>query len=252
VPTRSEIGQRGRIKGRELLMRFRTQAIGEIDIVAMAAAYDLYVRDGGLSGADGRLTRGPKRGIIRVRAGISDERRRRFIVAHELGHFFLHPNVAALCAERDLVRYDAGDGEAEANAFAAEVLMPKVLFEPLCNPARPSLHVVQEVADTFTTTLTATAIRFVDLTEESCAVAWSEAGRVKWSIPGKNFYPWVPFGRKLNSLSHAEGAFRGEPLPGDPSEVPASVWVDGDGDLWEHSMYFRGLRAVLTLLWRKG
>jgi hypothetical protein len=249
-PTRSEIGQRGRIKGRELLMHFCTQAIEEIDIVAMAAEYDLDVRDGGLTGAEGRLTRGPKGGIIRIRADISEPRRRRFIVAHELGHFFLHPNTSALCVEKDLVKYDAGDGEAEANAFAAEVLMPRPLFEPFCNPARPSLHVVKKLADAFTTTLTATAIRFVDLTEEACAVVWSEAGRVKWSIPGRNFYPWVAFGRTLNTLSHAGDAFGGEPLPDTPREVPARAWVDGGGDLWEHSVYFQSLSAVFTLLWR--
>jgi len=129
--------------------------------------------------------------------------------------------------------------------------MPKALIEPHCHPRRPTLDVVKALAERFDTTFTATAIRFVDLTEESCAVVWSENGRVKWSIPGRNFYPTVSFGRTLSGLSHAGDAFRGKPLPRDPQLVPGHTWVDRDGDLWEQSTYFRTLGAVLTLLWRE-
>jgi predicted transcriptional regulator len=54
------------------------------------------------------------------------ERRRRFSIAHEIGHFVLHPGQA---------RYERGGAvneamrvrEREANAFAAELLMPEHL-----------------------------------------------------------------------------------------------------------------------------
>jgi hypothetical protein len=251
VATRAEIGQLGRIKGREVLARFRVKTVSEIDVEAFAADYDLYVRDGGLEGAEGRMTRGRIGGRIRIRRDIEDERRRRFIIAHELGHYLLHRDRPALCAAQDLVRYEPGNAETEANAFAAEVLMPGALIEPHCHPRRPTLDVVKALAERFNTTFTATAIRFVDLTEEACAVAWSENGRIKWSIPGRNFYPAVTFGRALSGLSHAGDAFRGKQLPKDPELVPGHAWVDGGGDLWEHSTYFRSLGAVLTLLWRE-
>lgn len=56
--------------------------------------------------------------------------RQRFTIAHELGHFFLHPNKNTFIDFRDnkknIVR---GQKEVQANQFAAALLMPKKLLE---------------------------------------------------------------------------------------------------------------------------
>jgi predicted transcriptional regulator len=58
--------------------------------------------------------------------GAADERRRRFTIAHEIGHFMLHPG--RLRPERDgLVNEAMRAEEREADAFAAELLMPEHL-----------------------------------------------------------------------------------------------------------------------------
>jgi hypothetical protein len=58
--------------------------------------------------------------------GDGGERRRRFTIAHEIGHFMLHPPRA--CRERGGLVGEAGRGEErEADAFAAELLMPEQL-----------------------------------------------------------------------------------------------------------------------------
>jgi hypothetical protein len=61
-----------------------------------------------------------------VLQGGGDERRRRFTIAHEIGHFVLHP--ARLRPERggvvtEAMRFE----EREADAFAAALLMPEPL-----------------------------------------------------------------------------------------------------------------------------
>jgi hypothetical protein len=58
--------------------------------------------------------------------------RRRFTIAHEIGHFVLHaarsPRATAkYCRGSDLERSDSIEGE--ANRFAAELLMPEPLLE---------------------------------------------------------------------------------------------------------------------------
>ena len=61
-----------------------------------------------------------------VLGGCTDERRRRFTIAHEIGHFVLHP---------ERLRPERGGGvnaawqaqEREADQFAAELLMPEDL-----------------------------------------------------------------------------------------------------------------------------
>jgi predicted transcriptional regulator len=58
--------------------------------------------------------------------GASNERRRRFTIAHEIGHFVLHPG--RLAPERGgLVNQAWKQQEREADQFAAELLMPEPL-----------------------------------------------------------------------------------------------------------------------------
>lgn len=251
MANRSELGHRGTLKARELLKRLRVSAVEEIVVEEIAAFHDLFVVDGGLSGAQGRLVHRGGKGIIRIQTGLTQVARRRYIIVHELGHRLLHPDRDALCAERDFVRYEPGNAETEANAFAAELLMPRALFEPVCEVARPSLEIVRQLADRFGATLTATAIRFVDLCPEACAVVWSEKSKIKWAITGPDF-PFIRFGESLQPASHAYDAFCGRQLPRGPQEVPAAAWVDRRGDIFEDSIALERFGAVLTLLWMRG
>lgn len=58
--------------------------------------------------------------------GAGDSRRRRFTIAHEIGHFVLHPERCR--PERGGAVNEAGRREErEADAFAAELLMPERL-----------------------------------------------------------------------------------------------------------------------------
>jgi Zn-dependent peptidase ImmA (M78 family) len=56
--------------------------------------------------------------------------RQRFTIAHELGHYFLHPNKTSFVDYRDnkknILR---GPKEVQANQFAAALLMPKRFLE---------------------------------------------------------------------------------------------------------------------------
>jgi len=92
----------------------------------------LIVEEGGLETSEGRLvaTR-TKGGSIRVKDGLGAGRRR-FTIAHEIGHFILHPleEQDRQHSPRDFaIFHDAGE-EAEANIFAAELLTPEFLFKP--------------------------------------------------------------------------------------------------------------------------
>jgi hypothetical protein len=62
--------------------------------------------------------------------GTRGERRRRFTIAHEIGHFVLHPE--RVRPERSgSVTWGSQDYEREADAFAAELLMPEHLVRQL-------------------------------------------------------------------------------------------------------------------------
>jgi Zn-dependent peptidase ImmA (M78 family) len=85
----------------------------------------------------GTIVKNGNKTLIVINA-LDSEIRQRFTLAHELGHFFLHKNkdvyvdrainlnVSFIKYRRKTKVYDPE--EAEANAFAAELLMPKKLI----------------------------------------------------------------------------------------------------------------------------
>jgi hypothetical protein len=246
-------GQLARAAARRELDLLRIEALDEISIEDIAARRDLFVAEGGLDGADGRTVPHEGAGVVRIRRDITQIARRRFVIAHELGHWILQgPGTATRCSERDLYKYDGGNPEAEANYFAAELLMPGKLVRPLCN-VPPNFDAIKEMARRCNTTLTASAIRFVQLSPEACALVWSEDSKVKWVTRSADFEGWITYGRTLSGLSHAGDVFRGKAIPDGPQPVPQHAWVErrvhGGRDLMEETIDFSRLGATLTLLW---
>lgn len=227
----------------------------EADIETLAYARRVLVRENGSTGARATLVRVGDRGIVGV-AGSLALPQRRFAVAHELGHFELHPahSYAALCHDKDLRESYRRDGrEAEANAFAAEFLMPERLVGRMCDVDDVNWGVVREIATGFQVSLTAAALRFAALCPESVAVVWSQDGCVLWNKRGPTFRHWIKPGRKLDSFSLAYDFFKSGAVEEAPEPVPVQAWVDSndEGDLIEHSIALPRYRSVFTLLWER-
>ena len=85
-----------------------------------------------------------------VLGGGGSERRRRFTIAHEIGHFVLHPELAhpepARPERSDQVTEAGRVEDREADAFAAELLMPEHLVR---QAAREHGADVDRLADRF-------------------------------------------------------------------------------------------------------
>lgn len=107
---------------------------------------------------------------------------RRWAVAHELGHFEVHSEVSYLgvCIEDLRHSYDSSGHEQEANAFAAELLMPEDLFAPRCDVRRVSWQPLMKLAEEFQVSATATALRFLAFTWDRVALVASKDGKVAW------------------------------------------------------------------------
>lgn len=106
-----------------------------VDVEALAASLDLEIvsqpYDGNLSGMLQRRDGGAVIGVNSLHAQV----RQRFTIAHEIGHFVLHPRKTTFVDE---VRVDYRDDRAsagthrqeiDANAFAAELLMPDEMVQ---------------------------------------------------------------------------------------------------------------------------
>jgi hypothetical protein len=186
--------------------------------------------------------------------------RKRFTVAHEIGHFVIphHRELASECAGGSIESFSRrlAAPELEANEFAAELLLPSKEVASRFDLDDPSLSGISVVASDFETSLSATTWRFLDLTGQPCAVVWSLAGKAVWYRTNDA----LPFPMLLKSLpspvSIAGRLFVGESFPDGTGmqAVDADAWFSPGqaahiGTLYEDSIYLRNYAAVLTLLW---
>lgn len=241
---------------RNVLRELELRHPAEVSIDVLAHMRKALVDEGEVRGARAVALRVGERAIISVRRGLPPEQRR-FAIAHELGHLELHPkrSYLGLCTDDDVVAaYHASGHEQEANAFAAELLMPEVWLAPACDVTKVSWDPIRSIAAEFQVSLTAAALRFVELCPERVALVCSSDRRVRWSWRGPTFGYWIEQGRALDPYSLAIDFWvRGE-VPRFPETVSASAWVGGvddDAELTEHAIAFPGLGIVMSLLWIK-
>jgi len=228
----------------------------EVPIEDVAFARGALVRDVPLTGVQGRLTRIGSKAIIAVSSGITYRPRRRFVIAHELGHLELHEqqNQIELCEEGDVNEvYEVGT-EQEANSFATELLMPEDLWARKVDVRKPSLDVTAKLAADFEVSFTAATLRFARLTPERCCAVFSQDGTIRWSVAGPEFGHWLSWGSKLDAYTLAYDYFEKGRVSDTAETVSASAWLASDrlgrdDDLIEHSRPIPSLKAVLSLLW---
>jgi Zn-dependent peptidase ImmA (M78 family) len=176
----------------------------------------------------------------------SRPQRRRFTIAHELGHFLLPLHGAnAQCAKADM---NIGDftskdpnraREAEANLFAASLLMPKAMFlSAIRRLGAPEMGHVVKLADDFGVSQEACVHRYTDLCDDPCAVIFSRHGTVRYICKTKNF-PFIelrkdqPLPRQSNSAQkkHESGQIS------DQTETLPEIWTSDCRRLRDKTLY---------------
>lgn len=240
-----------------LVKRFAFTKPDEIVIEDIAMACGALVVEGGLKGSEARLVRKNDTGIIRVRTDIPENGRKRFAVAHELGHWKLHSAISQfyLCSEADVRDYSGSAPEVEANVFAGELLMPGIILRPMCRTNEPSLKLLKDLALAFGTSLTSTAVRFVEECRENCIVVFSENGKVKWWRAKENSpETWIDAHQKIHQDSAAWECFCDGVMSTRMQRVPTESWFQDlrhgrRFEVYEQAMKMGNYPAVLTLLW---
>jgi len=230
------------------------------DLVALCRDLGLRIREVPAKGFDGALIRSKagQKGIVAVKASIREASRKRFTIAHEIGHFIIphHRNLGNVCEERKIESFDRNLNrpEIEANEFAAELLLPSDVLLKRFNLAEFSLAQISTVAAEFGTSLTATTRSFLTLTDLPCAMVWSVADRARWFVRSDSFRFFLPIAELPSGDSFAAGIFRGDAAPTELTPVRPDVWLDRQAaervdTLLEHSISLPNYNAVLSLLW---
>lgn len=213
-----------------------------------------------LSGLDGYLILHPTgHSLICVNNRITEQGRKNFTIAHELGHFCMDglTKSAFYCSSEVIESFKTtiDSMEARANEFASELLMPRKIYQPLVKKLEPGWDAIKELAGLSQTSLTATAIRFVDLSDFACCLIVSCAGRIRWFHKSDEFRPYVQMDSRLVSKGTvAFNIFQGCAPADSFEDVRACEWLTGKGvhqhtEILEWSLPLNSYGQVLTLLY---
>lgn len=157
--------------------------------------------------------------------------RARFSIAHELGHWQHHRGKAFTCRPEDIgsSSRDASDPERVADVYAADLLLPEYLFKPAAGQfKRHSIDSIQKLATTFSTSLTATAIRLIEKgSEPAMLICHSQQNGRRWfkrspAVPQR----WFPR-NELAPESKAMDVLYGQVSKSQQRSVRADAWFDG-------------------------
>jgi hypothetical protein len=200
----------------------------------IALALDIEeIREEPLTSLEAALVTTPERdrGKILLNAN-SSRQRRRFSLGHELLHFLnpLHKQTAPegfQCSRADMRESSATQNrhlrqEAEANAFAIELLTPRSRLKPLLR-GPPGLEEVLKIAGEFDISREAAARRYVRLHGDCIAAVFTKDGRFAYADRGADF-PFIAMrqGQECGAARVAAGEVS------DVDEVDASDWLARD------------------------
>lgn len=202
----------------------------EIELEAIAYHVGARVRFRALCGCEAHILGYDGRAIITVKHD-SSPRRKRFSIAHELGHWRYHRGKTLVCRVDEFRPRDAQSLEKIADGYAADLLMPRYLFAPRASAIdRMSFGAIGKLADEFKTSLTATAIRLVDLDQiPGFIVSHTTRGRKWFARAPKVPRHWYPR-EDLDAKSFAFGVqFGNRPDDSAPRKIAADAWFDRQG-----------------------
>ena len=239
----------------ELLQELGITEPEEIEVEVIAQYVGATVVAEPLTGAEARLVGSGDKAIITVNAN-SSLPRQRFSAGHELGHW-MHdrgrPQFSCGAGVQN-ASFLGSDPESLANRYATELLLPDYMVEPRLSKKAPILATVEELAGTFTTSLTATALRIVDLGMWPSMVVCFSKDKRQWFKRGRDVPDKIWPHRALSEDSLAFALLRDPNGTSATEEVDADAWIDlpdaSDYTVVESSVKVTP-ELVVSILWWK-
>lgn len=235
-----------KLKGEALVRERKIESL-PVDPFAIAVDHDIVVEakpdtEPGVSGM--LLRHGDVFGIMYA-THIPNEGYQRFSVGHELGHYFLEghidhvlPNDGVHASHAGFVSADTY--ELEADHFSAGLLMPGTLFSRALSRGGQGLAAIESAANLCRTSLTASAIRYAELTDDAVAVIMSTGRTIDYCFLSDT----------IKSLPQLTWLCKGTPVPtatatakfnADPARVANADRTEADIDIMD---WLGGMRSV--------
>lgn len=173
---------------------------------------------------------GSKRNAVIAVNSRSQPERRRFSLAHELGHWHHHRGQILFCGDRDVGNFanDALNPERQADVFASDLILPNYLVDPrLRKMRRPTLSAARELAAEFSASLTTTLFKMTLLNRFPMVIVCHNKMRRHWFERAQMIQPWWFPSDTLDKQSFAaDMLFNGASEQNFPRKIGADAWFD--------------------------
>lgn len=178
--------------------------------------------------------------------------RQRFTAFHEIAHIVLglpteHGSGGSQFARRS-------PNEILCDVFAAELLLPFHLFQPMVEESDFGFDAIERLAEEFEASLAATGSRFAAVCDRPCAFVLTLKGTVRHAPRSKamrEIGAWVRPGQKVPEFSLAGHLVRSSTVEG-PIEVSADEWFEDwkrGGLVMEDARHFTRWQQTMSMLW---
>lgn len=222
-------------KAEVILRQFGIDCPDQIDLEIIAADLGAIVRYASLEGSEARIVGNGERAIITVASG-GLRQRQRFSIAHEIGHWVeRHGRGGFLCGKDDISPQNdqAKSTEAQANAFASQLVLPSYLFNPMVAGLPVTLDTAEKIGKEFQTSLTATAIKLVRSADRPALVVCHSQEKREWFVRGPSVPEELWPAKELDSETVAFELLYSPDAQGKTAvrQVPGFRWLTGRGAL---------------------
>lgn len=237
-----------------ILQSLGIETPGDIDLEAIAWTRGAVVNYRPLDRCEATIVGSKRKAVIAVNSR-SPPDRRRFSLAHELGHWHHHKGRMLFCGGRDVCNFGNGplNPERQADAFASDLILPNYMLGPrLRRIKRPTLAAAREVADEYSASLTATLFKMTVLNRFPIVIACYDKAKRRWFERAPMIHTWwFPVDALDRGTFAAEMLFNDAAEENFPRKMPADAWFGFKGcdrfEVEEQSFRLPG-DEVLTVL----
>jgi len=225
----------------------------------VAGSLGISIKQVPFMGSEGRILMSGDSGIISINSNINNQKKNNFIIAHEIGHFILHKDLAFYVDNQTTLSewYIKGPQETQANEFASELLMPSDMFCSIISGKKLNVALMREVSSYFNVSMLAAFLKYVPLGSYPAMIVFMENGLVKWKKCSDDFpFKFLPLKSVVPAYTVAGDYFYHNKIESEPEEIDAIEWFpedyrikyDKDRKLWEQC-YEVSEKGLVSCLW---
>lgn len=262
----------GPVQAKRLLENCGLDEITDLEMDLFVSGLDAILVEEDLNHYDGKIIFGNNKSVIKVNKQIQFLERKRFVIAHEIGHLIMHKGIELpddtfstfniISGMEKLLK--TGKQELEANEFASELLMPEKLFLKGAKGKKFSPLLIKQLAERFKTSLTATVFRYLQFDNlHPICIVFIENGKVRYWKKSDDLKVWLGDYNKLAPPSDSVAAEYIQKnyefvykLEDKAQTISKSTWFtlneyDEDTTFYEYCIPTKKYRTILSIIWEE-